>query len=100
MVILNTLQTSLDLLEKRGAQYSDRPILHMAGTLLGWDKMLMLCPYDNRSRTMRRVLHRYLGGRGQLEKIQPFHEMIEDEVRRSLVWTLRAPKEFMESAKK
>lgn len=100
MVILNTVQASLDLLEKKGAQYSDRPVQHMAGTLMGWDQMLMMCPYDNRSRTMRRVLHRYLGGRGQLEKIQPFHHIIEAEVRRSLVWTLRSPKEFMDSARK
>ena len=100
LVILNTIRASLDLLEKRGAQYSDRPVLHMCGTRMGWDQILMLAPCNDHFRAMRRVLHRYLGGRGQLDRIRPYHALIEAEVRRSLAWTLGAPEDFRDIARR
>ena len=100
MIILNTIQASVDLLEKKGAQYSDRPVLHMCGTLMGWDQMLMMSPVNGHFRNMRRILHRYLGARNQLDKVRPYHELIEEEIRRSLAWTLKSPKEFRDIARR
>ncbi|KIP03286.1 hypothetical protein PHLGIDRAFT_26207 [Phlebiopsis gigantea 11061_1 CR5-6] len=71
MVILNTIQASVDLLEKKGAQYSDRP-------------MHMMSPVNEYFRNMRKMLHRYLGARNQMDRLRPYHELIEEEIRRSL----------------
>ncbi len=42
LVFCNTYDTATDLLEKRGAIYSDKPALVMAGELCGCENMVQL----------------------------------------------------------
>lgn len=100
MIIINAQEVANDLLEKRGAIYSDRPVMPMAGTLMGWDQSVVLCPYNDRFRNMRRVLHRYLGSRGQLDKMQPYHGVLEVAVQQLLVRLLREPAAFIKHLRK
>lgn len=93
-VILNTLQTSLDILEKRGAIYSDRPYLPMAGKLMGWDQMAPLSRYGEHFRHIRRLMHQTVGSRGQPEKVTQYHHIEEHEMRRFLRRLLDTPEDF------
>ena len=70
--------------------------MHMAGEMLTWAETLVLsqCPGD-RFRHIRRFLHRYIGSRGQLERVAPFHALIEHETRRFLQRTRADPAPFI-----
>lgn len=96
MVIINSLDAAIDLLEKKSAIYSDRPLMLMAGELMGWAHSLVLSPYGTRFRDIRRLLHRYVGSRGQLDKVEPFHPLIETEAHHFLRRTLDSPERFVE----
>ncbi|KAJ7112410.1 cytochrome P450, partial [Mycena crocata] len=56
-VVLNTAQCANDLLVKRSAIYSDRPLFVMAGNLIGRETSLIFSPYGSRLRQCRRMLH-------------------------------------------
>lgn len=100
VVILNSLEATFDLLDKKSAVYSDRPVTPMAGELMGWSQALILSPYGDRFRDIRRFLHRYLGSRGQFEKIEPFYELIESETRRLLVRLRHQPEHYVDHVRK
>lgn len=93
-VIVSSLDAAIDLLEKKSAIYSDRPTLPMAGELLKWSQQLVFSHYGDHFRNMRKLLHRYLGGRGQLEKLAPYHDLIESEARRLLARILSHSGDF------
>jgi len=40
MIILNSSKAAFDLLDKRSATYSNRPILVMGGEIVGWNRIL------------------------------------------------------------
>nr|ADN06377.1 PAH-inducible cytochrome P450 monooxygenase PC-PAH 2 [Phanerodontia chrysosporium] len=94
IVVLNSLESAIDLLEKRSAVYSDRPRMVMVGELLGWAQQLVFAPYGEHFRNMRKILHKYLGARGQLDKIEPYHEIIEAATAKFLVRALRDDSDF------
>ncbi|EJD42046.1 cytochrome P450 [Auricularia subglabra TFB-10046 SS5] len=60
LVILDTMQAAVDLLEKRGAMYSDRTRLPMLGELMGYEWNLTLMGYGDSWRLHRRALHQHL----------------------------------------
>lgn len=95
-MVLSSVEAATELLERRGAIYSDRPAMPMAGQLMGWDQIVTLSPYGERFRDIRRLLHRYIGSRGQLEKVAPFYNLIEEQTRRSLARTAEQPEQFAE----
>ncbi|KIP09976.1 hypothetical protein PHLGIDRAFT_66583 [Phlebiopsis gigantea 11061_1 CR5-6] len=100
IVILNSLEAAVDLLEKRGAIHSDRPVLQKTEELVGWSQTLALCPYDSHCRSMRRVLRRHMGGRGETEKMNTFHNKIEWEAHKFLVRMLRDPEGFVQHVRR
>ncbi|KAJ3553206.1 hypothetical protein NM688_g3738 [Phlebia brevispora] len=97
IIILNSPQAAVDLLEKRGAKYAYRPCLVVAGEMIGWDRALVLCRYSERLRIMRRMLAQFIGGRTQVAK---FYDIINEETRRTLQRILRAPDELSEHIRK
>ncbi|KAK0491993.1 cytochrome P450 [Armillaria luteobubalina] len=50
LVVINSAQTAIDILDKKGAIYSDRPIMGMIGELMGFKNWLVFLPYDTRLR--------------------------------------------------
>jgi hypothetical protein len=100
LIILNSLKACIDLLEKKSSVMSDRPPLIMAGKLIGWDHSLVLSPYGDRFRDIRKFLHQYIGSRGQLDKMEPFHELVEKETHKFLGRLLRHPDEFADHVRK
>ena len=77
IVVLSSAKHAIDLLDKRGNIYSDRPRLVMGGELVGFNKTLALAPYDDRFREYRKNFAKAFGGRAQMETRMEFveHEM-------------------------
>ena len=74
MVILNSSKAAVDLLDKRSATYSDRPILMMCGELVGWNRSLALTQYGPRFREFRKFMGRLIGTRASMERFVPLQE--------------------------
>ncbi|KZP26041.1 cytochrome P450 [Athelia psychrophila] len=55
IVITNTLESTLDLLERRSSKYSGRPPMTMATELMGWGWNLTLLNYGDEWRAHRRL---------------------------------------------
>lgn len=96
IVILNSLESAIDLLEKKSTIYSDRQPLPVTGKILKWDQFMGFTQYGHRFREMRRYMHRYIGSRGQLSKVAPLYGLIEEETQQFLVRLLKRPEQFAE----
>lgn len=74
MIIVNSA-TIMDELNKKGAIYSDRPVLEMGGELVGYSNTLVLLRYGPRFRTFRKHFSGAIGP-GPLEdrKLLMAHE--------------------------
>jgi hypothetical protein len=81
IIVLNSVKSVMDMLDKKGAVYSDRPVLPMAGELVGWKHILGLLPYGDRFHQSRKSMHQIIGSRAALEVYHPIEEI---ETRRFL----------------
>lgn len=91
MLIVNSAQLAIDMLEKRSGIYSDRPSMEMGGELVGWKNTLVLIPYGERFRNFRKMFHQVIGTNAAMAK---FHTIEELETHRFLQLLLDRPKEF------
>ncbi|EEB92377.1 hypothetical protein MPER_09122, partial [Moniliophthora perniciosa FA553] len=97
IVVLNSAKLAVDMLDKQGAIYSDRPVIPMGGELVGWKNTLVLVPYSQRFRNYRRLAHQ-LFGNAQLMK--GFHPIEELETHRFLKRLLAKPDSFQDHIRK
>ncbi|KAH7097900.1 cytochrome P450, partial [Auriculariales sp. MPI-PUGE-AT-0066] len=81
IVILSSQEACNDLLIKRGATYSDRPVFTMAN-LSGWAHGLVLQTYGDRLRTMRRLFSRLTNPRTSLDFVPLVEGSTTDFVKR------------------
>ncbi len=88
IVILNSAQAAVDVLDKKSAIYSDRPVLQMGGELIGWKNTLVLLPYGDRFRRFRKIFHSLIGSPATMKQYQPAEEL---ETRRFLRRVLAKP---------
>ncbi|KAG6812289.1 hypothetical protein H0H92_003598 [Tricholoma furcatifolium] len=75
VIILSSPEAADELLDRRGAIYSDRPTLQMSGELCGVEKMVPLSKYNDAFRRQRRFIQQTLGPRS----IPTYFPMIQDE---------------------
>ncbi|KAG6868405.1 hypothetical protein C0993_003642, partial [Termitomyces sp. T159_Od127] len=75
LVILNSAKIANEMLDKKGPIYSDRPILQMAGNLVGWKNTLILLPYGDRFRRFRRWFHGIMGSRASVQQFSHIEEL-------------------------
>ncbi|KAI0331709.1 cytochrome P450 [Cubamyces sp. BRFM 1775] len=59
LIILNSLTATIDLLDKRSAIYSDRPV-SIVSQMIGWTRNLAFKSYGNDWRAMRRMLWQHI----------------------------------------
>ncbi|KAG1804497.1 cytochrome P450 [Suillus subaureus] len=85
------VKSAVDMLDKKGAVYSDRPVLPMAGELVGWKPSLALLPYGDRCRQQRKNIHQIMGNRATLEVHHPIEEI---ETRRFLKRVFSNPEQL------
>ncbi|KAF8154968.1 OrdA protein [Crassisporium funariophilum] len=96
MIIVNSAAI-MDELDKKGAIYSDRPVLEMGGELVGYAQTLVLIPYGARFRTYRKHFSRYIGSGKPVQEIYP---LVESETRRFLKRTLANHEDLMPHLRK
>ncbi|KAH9947304.1 cytochrome P450 [Amylocystis lapponica] len=97
MVILNSFEHAVEMLEKKSAIYSDRPTLVMGGKMVGWDRTLVLLPYGNRWREYRRIFSSTIGTRRSIQSHIP---LLETETQRFLGRLLRQPDGLTQQVRK
>lgn len=91
IVIVNSAKVAIDMLEKHGAIYSDRPRIEMGGELVGWGPILALLPYGDRVRNYRKLIHQSIGNQDLMSE---YHPGGEQETRRFLRRVLENPDEL------
>lgn len=90
-VVLNTLETAEDLLEKKGAVASNRPHFTMGMDLIGWGDAAALQQYGDKCRKYRSLFHRQIGTKSSLEA---FHHAGEAESKRFVRNMLKSPEDL------
>ncbi|KAF8803765.1 cytochrome P450 [Phlegmacium glaucopus] len=88
IIIINSAKVANDMLDKKSVIYSDRPVLQMAGELVGWKHTLVLLPYGPRFRRYRRLFHSLIGSQAVVKRFFPGEEL---EARRFLRRVLTKP---------
>ncbi|KDQ62053.1 hypothetical protein JAAARDRAFT_122537 [Jaapia argillacea MUCL 33604] len=97
MVFLNSANTAVETLDKKSSIYSDRPSFTMAGELAGWAPGLGFLHYGDRFRETRRLLHRVMGTKTNMEAFLP---MVDLETRRFMKRVLNDPENVYEWIRK
>jgi hypothetical protein len=93
IIVLNSVKTAMEMLDSKSALYSDRPVLPMAGELVGWKDSLPFLPYGDRFRQYRRNFHRVIGSRAAVDV---YNEIGEAENHRFLKRVLAKPDQLQE----
>ncbi|KAL1752871.1 cytochrome P450 [Schizophyllum commune] len=93
MIIVNAPQIATDLLDRRSAIYSDRPVMAFGGDFVGWSRTTVLLPYGAGHRASRRLMHQVIGTQNAVHK---FDEIEESEMRAFLRDLLKKPEDFVE----
>ncbi|KAI0296290.1 cytochrome P450 [Multifurca ochricompacta] len=92
IIILNSLKACEDLLEKRSAVYSGRPVSQFAGEMIGWNLQMILSPYGDRFRSMRKLVARHIGTNAGIAQFRPAQEL---EARYLLARVCENPESFL-----
>jgi len=93
MIILNDVDLASEILDKKGATCSDRPVLTMACELAGFKELTGFLMYGQRLKESRKYMHRAIGNQ---EPLRTFDSLFEAEVRKYLKATLRDPDDVRE----
>ncbi|KAI0260545.1 cytochrome P450 [Gloeopeniophorella convolvens] len=88
VIVLGDLKIANELLEKRSAIYSDRPVLEMAYELSGFKEAVTSQNNNPRFKQMRKYAHRAIGTRAELEK---YNSLFDSCIREFLVALHRNP---------
>jgi hypothetical protein len=97
IVVCNSYQKSVELLDKKSSIYSDRANAPMATDLVGWKNNLAFLPYGKRFREGRKLFHQEFGTPNALIK---FYRQEEDESLNFLRRLLEVPEDFERSISK
>ena len=92
-MILNDPQYAIDMMDKKGLIYSDRPKLVMCGELIGWEEGPALSQFGERWSEYRRFLGSFMGSKA---KVDAFNPMLEEEVQTYLKNILAEPEKWVE----
>ncbi|KAJ7202062.1 cytochrome P450 [Mycena pura] len=91
LVFLSSPEATMDLLEKRGSIYGDKPALVMAGELCGCDNMVAFTRYGDTSKRQRRLLNQAFG----IPVIPSYHPLIESETHSFIRRLVADPSNYM-----
>jgi hypothetical protein len=92
MIILNDVDLANELLDKKGATCSNRPVLNM-GELAGFKEFTVFLMYGQPLKESRKYIHRAIGNR---ESLKIFDTLFEAEARKYLKAILRDPGDIHE----
>ncbi|KAG1820513.1 cytochrome P450 [Suillus subaureus] len=92
IMVLNSVETAMDMLDNKSAIYSDRPILPVGGELIGWKNIMPLLPYGDRLRRYRKDFHSVIGTRAT---VGIYNHVEEIETRRFLKRVFTKPDQLL-----
>ncbi|KAJ7160364.1 cytochrome P450 [Mycena filopes] len=81
VIIVNSGKIAEDLLDTRGANFSDRAIIPFAGELVGFNNAISLCQYGDRVRKERKIFHKFFGTQISIQKFVP---LLSSEIHKGL----------------
>jgi hypothetical protein len=109
MIIVNSLKAAEDLLDVRGGNFSDRPVIQMGGELVGsvpviqtgreltgrdrFNNTLSLSQYGGRVRTERKLFHQLFGSQATIKQFAP---LVASEIQKLLQNILLRPDAMLE----
>ncbi|PPR03045.1 hypothetical protein CVT24_012433 [Panaeolus cyanescens] len=97
IVILNSAQAAIEILDKKSNTYSNRPIMHMCD-LGGWSNWFVtLQPHTDRFRNFRRLFYQTIGSGAAMTG---FHPMEEDEARKFVRRILAEPETLFDHVRR
>ncbi|KAI0826662.1 cytochrome P450 [Trametes gibbosa] len=97
LVFLSSIETAVDLLEKRGAVYADRLQTTMASELCGVSKIIAFTSYNHPNyQRERRMMHHALAP----AKMQTYHPLMTDETSKFLKTMLDSPENYVHNIKR
>ena len=88
LIVLGDVDVANEILDRKGATCSDRPVLHMAGELAGYKGWTVFQTYGQRLKESRKYMHRAIGNR---ESLKNFDSLFDVEVKKYMKATLRDP---------
>ncbi|KAJ7649235.1 cytochrome P450 [Mycena rosella] len=91
LIFLNSPEATMDLLDKKGSIYGDKPGLVMAGELCGCDNMVAFTRYGDKSKRQRRLLNQAFG----VQAIPSYHPLIETETHSFIRRLVAEPSEYI-----
>ncbi|RPD72903.1 cytochrome P450 [Lentinus tigrinus ALCF2SS1-7] len=97
IVVLNDPKYAIEMLDKKGLLYSDRPKLVMGGQLVGWDEGPALIPFCDRWAEYRRLFTHFMGTKA---KIEEFDHVLYEETNVFLKNLLADPRNWVEHARR
>ncbi|KAG2358772.1 cytochrome P450 [Suillus spraguei] len=74
-IVLNSVKSAVDMLDKKSTVYSERPILPVASDLVGWKHSLGLLQYGDRFHQYCKNIHKVIGSRTALQVYHPIEEI-------------------------
>nr|VWO94991.1 N/A [Ganoderma boninense] len=80
-VVVSSAEHAIDIMEKKSAIYSSRATLPVGGDMVGWSEALILEPYGERMRDMRKLISQVMG---TTKRVEQLHPLVESEVRQFL----------------
>jgi cytochrome P450 len=93
IIVLNSVKTAMEMMDSKSTLYSDRPVIPMAGELVGWKDSLPFLPYGDRFVRYRRNFHQVIGSRAA---VNVYNEIEEVETHRFLKRVLAKPNQLQE----
>ncbi|KAL0945844.1 hypothetical protein HGRIS_012127 [Hohenbuehelia grisea] len=97
IVVINSMDVAIELLDRRSSINSDRPTIPMGGELVGWKNTTVLLPYGPHHRLSRKLFHQIIGTTSVMER---YHAVEEHETRRFLRALLKSPEDFRAHVRK
>ncbi|KAF8172938.1 cytochrome P450 [Mycena galopus ATCC 62051] len=93
MIIVSSAQMAEDLLDVRGANFSDRMVFPVGGELAGFRDALPLVQYGDRVRKERKLFHQLFGTHAAIERFVP---LVSAELHKLLRNIVLNPNGFMD----
>ncbi|KAF5366421.1 hypothetical protein D9758_009789 [Tetrapyrgos nigripes] len=93
VVVINSYERAVEMLDKKGTVYSDRPYVPMAMELIEMRDSMGFLPYDKTFKSSRRLFHQELGSSSAVRGFFPAEEHL---ARRFLKRVLNSPEELLD----
>jgi hypothetical protein len=97
MIIVNSVEVAIAMLDRKGSIYSNRPVIQMAGELIGWKHTTALQNYGERLRSHRRFFSRLIG---TSQTMSQYHALEEMETHKLLKRLLASPQDLPDHIRK